>query len=154
MDTPNRLDLTQAAPASLMRRLGALLYDSLLVVGLLLFATTIITVPVDVIWGAETASELPKSGFFTLFLSLVLPLFFIRFWLRGGQTLGMRTWRLMVVRQDGLPLTPKNALIRFLAAILSLLPAGLGLFWVVFDPEKLAWHDRLSATRLIVLEKK
>jgi len=108
----NPIDLTNATPPGLMRRLGAILYDTLLVVGLLLFATTVITVPVDIIWGPDAAAEVPKSALFTLFLCLIPPLFFIRFWLKGGQTLGMRAWKLMVIRRDGLPLTLQNALIQ------------------------------------------
>jgi len=38
-------------------------------------------------------------------------------------------------------------------ALVSLLPLGLGFLWILFDPEKRAWHDRLSRTRVVVLPK-
>jgi len=153
MSAKTPIDLSNAVSPSLMRRLGAILYDTLLVAGLLLFASTLVTVPVDIFFGQEAAAQIPKNPLFTLFLGLVPPLFFIRFWLKGGQTLGMRTWKLMIIRQDGLPLTPRDALLRFIFATLSLVPLGIGLIWVLFDQEKLALHDRLSGTRLIILGK-
>ncbi len=153
MSSKKPVDLNNATPPSLMRRLGAIFYDTLLVVGLLLFVTTLVTVPVDILFGQEAAAAVPQSPLFTLVLCLVPPLFFVRFWLKGGQTLGMRAWKLMVIRHDGLSLTPKDAILRFLSATLSLLPFGAGLLWMLFDSKKLAWHDRLSATRLIILKK-
>jgi uncharacterized RDD family membrane protein YckC len=79
-------------------------------------------------------------------------LFFTGFWWRGGQTLGMRAWRLKVVRMDGSPLRWSDALKRHLAALLSCLTLGLGFLWVLVDSDGLAWHDRLSATRLIRID--
>jgi len=67
--------------------------------------------------------------------------------------LGMRAWKLMVIRRDGLPLTLQNALIRFAAATIALLPLGLGLIWLLVDRDRLSWQDRLSRTQLIELEK-
>ena len=84
---------------------------------------------------------------------LVILVFFCGFWLRGGQTLGMRAWRLMVVRDDGSPLTLRDALVRFASAVLSWAALGIGFLWSLFDRENLAWHDRLSGTRLVILEK-
>lgn len=66
------------------------------------------------------------------------------FWVRGGQTLGLRSWRL---RLDGGPITWMHAFKHFAGAILSWPPLGLGFLWPIFDREKLAWHDRLSGTR-------
>jgi uncharacterized RDD family membrane protein YckC len=79
--------------------------------------------------------------------------FYGGFWVRGGQTLGLRSWRLRLVRLDGGPITLVHAFKRFVGAILSWLCLGLGFLWVIFDRDKLAWHDRLSGTRLICLPK-
>ncbi len=66
----------------------------------------------------------------------------------------MRSWRLRVVREDGSPLKWTDALKRLLYALLSWLPLGLGYLWILVDNDKLAWHDRLSGTRLVLLAKR
>jgi uncharacterized RDD family membrane protein YckC len=131
------------ARPGLIRRLGAIFYDLLLLIALLAVATTLITLPFG----------MPEAGYLLAFQWLlfeIIPLlFFTGFWWRGGQTLGMRAWRLKVVRMDGDPLSWGDALKRHLAAILSCLTLGLGFLWIVVDREGLAWHDRLSGTKLI-----
>ena len=74
-------------------------------------------------------------------------------WRRGGQTLGMRPWRLQVVSTEpGLP-TWKALWLRYAMATLSLLLGGLGFWWAWVDREKLTWHDRVSGTRMVRLPK-
>ncbi|MCG7873535.1 MAG: RDD family protein [Candidatus Thiodiazotropha lotti] len=137
-------DLTEAVAPGLLRRLGAIFYDSLLLTALVFVATAVVTLP----FGYPTGNWLL---FFQIFLFEIIPLaFFCWFWLRGGQTLGMRAWRLKLVSMEGLPVDWEQALKRHFAAILSLLVFGFGFFWVVFDSDNLAWHDRLSGTRLIL----
>jgi uncharacterized RDD family membrane protein YckC len=89
-----------------------------------------------------------------LYLLLIAFAFFGWFWVHGGQTLGMRAWRLRLVSADGGPVSWKQAAIRFAAALLSWSCLGLGFFWALIDREKRAWHDRLSGTRLILLPKR
>jgi uncharacterized RDD family membrane protein YckC len=81
-------------------------------------------------------------------------LFFIWFWTHGGQTLGMRAWRLKVVGVDGGPIGWRAAVVRCFGAILSWSALGLGYLWILVDREKLAWHDRMSATRLSLIPKR
>jgi uncharacterized RDD family membrane protein YckC len=135
------------SPISLLRRLGAICYDLLLLFALMLVATSLITLPFG----------MPEGGMLLVFqwcLFEFIPLiFFTGFWHRGGQTLGMRAWRVKVVRADGAPLSWGDALKRHLAGLLSCVPLGLGFLWAAIDPEGLAWHDRLSGTRLILTEK-
>jgi uncharacterized RDD family membrane protein YckC len=137
--------VSMGATPGLLRRLAAIFYDLLLLLALLAVATTLITLPLG----------MPEGGYlfaFQLFLFEIIPLlFFAGFWWRGGQTLGMRAWRLKVVRMDGSPVSWGDALKRHLAALLSCLTLGLGFLWVVVDPDGLAWHDRMSGTRLIRL---
>ncbi|MCW4454260.1 RDD family protein [Flavobacterium sp. MXW15] len=74
-------------------------------------------------------------------------------WRRGGQTLGMRPWRLRLTGTgDG---APSWAALwkRYLMGTLSLLCGGLGFWWALFDRERLTLHDRLSRTRLVRLPK-
>jgi uncharacterized RDD family membrane protein YckC len=66
----------------------------------------------------------------------------------------MASWRLRVEREDGALLTWGDTVKRLAAALLSWLPLGLGYFWILFDREGRAWHDRLSRTRVVVLPKR
>ena len=74
-------------------------------------------------------------------------------WRRGGQTLGMRPWRLKVLRADGQPAGTKALLLRFAVATLSLAAGGLGFLWTFVDRERRAWHDLASGTVLVRLER-
>lgn len=139
--------LDQPRPAGLLRRLGAMLYDGLLLVAIFMLAGLLaLTV---------TGGEAVPSGsfWFQAYLLLIAMLFLCGFWINGGQTLGLRSWRLRVESADGGPVDARQALLRFAAAFLALAPAGLGLFWLVIDPERRAWHDRLSGTRVVLLPK-
>jgi uncharacterized RDD family membrane protein YckC len=75
-------------------------------------------------------------------------LFYTWFWTHGGQTLGMRAWRIRVHRDDGAPLRWRDALLRFGAAWLAVLPVGWGYWSSLFDAEKRCWHDRITRTRV------
>jgi uncharacterized RDD family membrane protein YckC len=134
-------------PAGLLRRLISAVYDLLLVIGVLMIATLGMVV--------ATGGEAIPSGTVAYQLSvlLILFLFFGGFWVYGGQTLGMRAWRLRVETQNGQPLDWTQAVGRFAAAFLAWLPLGIGIVWLIFDPQKLAWHDRLSGTRVVLLPK-
>jgi uncharacterized RDD family membrane protein YckC len=132
-------------PAGILRRFGALLYDSLLLGGVLFVASALVLI----LNGGQ-----PIQGtnlFYSVYMLLAGFLFFAWFWLHGGQTLGLRVWGLRLVRSDGGPLTPRHALLRYLGALLSWAVFGLGFLWVLADQERLTWHDRLSGTRIIAL---
>jgi len=70
-------------------------------------------------------------------------------WRRGGQTLGMRPWRLRVVAADGGAARWRAVWLRYAVGTVSLLAAGFGFWWAWFDRERLTWHDRASGTRLV-----
>ncbi|MEQ1581614.1 MAG: RDD family protein [Steroidobacteraceae bacterium] len=143
-----------AAPAAgLLRRLGAMVYDALLVIAILMVAT-VLFLPFT---GGEAVS-LEVAGpvlfyFYRVWLVVLIVGFFGLFWTRRGQTLGMAAWRLRLVRDDGRKFTWADALKRLAAACLSWLPVGLGFLWMLVDDNRLAWHDRLTHTR-VVLEPK
>lgn len=86
-------------------------------------------------------------------LLLVTVAFFGVFWTRRGQTLGMASWRLRIEREDGGALTWGDTVRRLAAAVLSWLPFGLGYLWILIDPQRRAWHDRLSGTRILVMPR-
>lgn len=86
---------------------------------------------------------------------LLLPtaLYFVLSWTRGGQTIGMRAWRLRVVSIDATRLSGTRATARFLMGLVSVLPAGLGFWWMLIDPQGRTWHDRVAHTRVIRISK-
>jgi len=72
--------------------------------------------------------------------------YFIVSWVRGGQTLGMRAWRLRVVRDDGGPLAWPQALLRLAVGCVSLAALGAGFWWALIDAQRRTWHDRAAGT--------
>jgi len=135
----------RASPAGFLRRLGAACYDALLLLAVWFFATALL-LPLN-------GGEAFRSGqwWFPLYLLAISFLFYGWFWTHGGQTLGLKAWRLKLCSSSGRAIGWKQAAIRFCAAALSWACFGLGFMWCLFDPEALAWHDRLSGTRLLHL---
>ena len=131
-------------PCSLLRRIGAMLYDALLMLALL-FLTTIPFIAMRGGEPVEAGSNLP----YQITLAVIIFAFFVGFWSRSGRTLGMQSWGLRAETSDGQIPSVGQASIRFFASILSWLPVGLGFLWQLWDKEKLTWHDRLSGTRLM-----
>jgi uncharacterized RDD family membrane protein YckC len=135
-------------PCSLLRRLGAIVYDALLLLALLFIAT----IPVLIInHGHPVAAADPLYQGYLLLVSF---LFFGWFWTHGGQTLGMRAWRVRVQNKDGKSITWLQALLRFLAALVSWAALGLGFLWSLLDRDRQTWHDRFSESVLVVLPKR
>ena len=134
-------------PCGLLRRLAAIFYDSLLLGALWMGATF----PLLFLTHGEAIH--PGNPAYTAYLLVIGWAFFGWFWTRGGQTLGMRAWRIEVRTPDGRPIGWRMATRRYAAAVLSWLALGLGFLWQWIDRDGLAWHDRLSGTRLIVLPK-
>ena len=126
----------------LPRRLAALVYDSLLLFSLLFVATA----PVLFLTGGEAVG--PNQPAFTGYLLAVSYVYLGWCWTRGGQTLGMRAWRMRVRTRDGRPLGWRSSLARFAAALVSIGAAGAGLLWAAFDRDGMSLHDRLSGTAL------
>ena len=139
-------------PAGLLRRFGALLYDLLLLAAVLMVVTAMF-LPFTGGEAITSAGNAPLEWAYRAVLLGAIVLFFGAFWTRRGQTLGMAAWRLRVEREDGGRLTWGDTLRRLAAAIVSWLPAGLGFIWILVDPQRRAWHDRLSHTRVIVVPR-
>lgn len=131
------------------RRFAALLYDSLLVAALLALYASL------AVWmhgGALTRDT--AGGWWYLYCAgelAVIGGYCVLNWVRSGQTLGMRAWRLRAVDAAGKPLTVAPAVLRFVWAVIAWTPAALGVLWLYLDPEHLALHDRMSRTRMVHL---
>ena len=142
-------------PASLTRRLGAILYDSLLLVATLAAATALALLLCVIVLGAEAVeaqNPLVGNPLFAAYLFGVCFLFYGWFWTHGGQTLGMRAWKIRVQQRDGTAINWLQAIERFMMAIVSWLAAGFGFWWMLVDREKMTWHDRFSDTVLLRVE--
>ena len=133
--------------SGLLRRLGAILYDTLLVVALLFLAT----VPFVILRAGEAVDPYTLAHQATLFL--VAYLFFVGFWMRTGSTLGMLAWGLRVEADRQQTPNLAQATLRFFGAVLSWAAGGLGLLWQLWDRDRLTWHDRISGTRLVYYPK-
>jgi len=142
------IDVGQASSPGLLRRLACMLYDSLVLMAL---AVVVVTIAVALKRGPITSA----SGYWRPMLQLTMVLvalaFYLWFWTHGGQTLGMKAWRLVLVTDRGAIPGYGRAALRVAASLLSWLPLGLGYLWVLVDRDHLAWHDRLSGTRLVLL---
>ncbi len=135
------------APANLRHRLGAIFYDALLIFSLLFVVTGILVI-------LNKGEAIPTTHWlFRLFLLATCFMYFGWFWTHGGQTLGMRSWRLLVSNDQGQPISWWLAFVRFNTAILSWGVSGLGFLWCLFDGEQRCWHDILSGTQLYRLPK-
>lgn len=144
-----RPDLERAAAPGLWRRLAAMFYDSWLIVGLWFFGATVDYAVRTAVGLDAMASRVPLQ----VYLVICPVLFFGWFWTHGGQSLGMRAWRLKLVAADGGPVDWRMALLRVAGACVSAAALGLGYLWILVDPANLAWHDRLSHTRLVVVKR-
>ncbi|HET8730705.1 MAG TPA: RDD family protein [Moraxellaceae bacterium] len=164
-----------AEPAGMLVRLFCLTYDGLLLVALWM-VTGALLVPLGTPAAAARQHQIalvsPAFQNFVLTPSLVAVtwLFYGYFWTRAGQTLGMQTWRLRVLRADGSRLRWTDAITRCAAACLFPLVCGLmsrlafqtpsafllsislgflgNYLWMMWNPRHLTWHDQLSATQV------
>ena len=83
------------------------------------------------------------------FLVGVLGVYFVWQWMRGGQTLAMKAWRLRVVRADGTRLALRQALLRYVVALAGTLLVGVTFLWALVDREGAFLHDRIAGTRVV-----
>lgn len=148
----------KSVPAGLLRRLLAILYDSLLLLGVAFAYGVIITIIRVSIMGedAEGFIELPVILHLAswLVLWLLLAGYYVLCWTKRGQTLGMKTWRLKLETNDGRYIDQHEAWLRCVLALVSAAPLGLGYFWCLFNKQKGCWHDAWTNTRVIVEPKK
>ncbi len=145
------IDISNYLMPGFFRRCAAILYDMLVVCGVLIFAAALVVIPLGAIFGIEIRTG---NVLYQAYLTAVIFVFFAWFWVHGGQTPGMRAWRIRLIREDGADIRWRDALIRFLGAIAAWIPCGLGFIWLLVDRNKLTWYDRLSRTRPVMLERR
>lgn len=138
--------------AGVLRRLGAMVYDLLLLIACMMVVTALF-LPLT---GGEAITSDRYGAWeyaYQALLLVIVVVFFGLFWTRRGQTLGMLAWRLRIEREDGGLLRWTDVLKRLAAAAVSLSLVLLGYFWIWIDRDRLAWPDRWTHTRVVVLPK-
>lgn len=146
-------DYSQFPNANLWRRLAAMGYDIFLLTGLS-FAFGICALMLRSAIFSSPQSELEQPGIiFQLSWLILLVGFYLYFWRKGGQTLGMRAWQLKLVTDANENINFYQGILRCALASLSFAALGLGYLWCLVDTKNLTVHDRLSRTRVIVIPK-
>ena len=140
-----------------MRRLAALLYDGFLVAAIWMvlgFALQLFVGPDtnQLVDGRVQTNPVLDNILFVLMVASCAG-FYVYFWTRSGQTLGMIAWCIKVVNLQGNPLNPIQALLRFIAAWPAFFMLGLGYLWMYLDPNGDAMHDKLSSSKVVLLPK-
>lgn len=151
---------------SLRRRLACLVYEGLILFGLLL-------VPGAIGAGLSAAGHPAAPALLGAVSVLLFGAYFVGFWSARGQTLPMQTWRIRVETADGRPPGRGRALARYVAGYVWVLPAlgasmlngwsirtmvgavALGIvgyaLLALLHPRRQFWHDALCGTRLVEL---
>jgi uncharacterized RDD family membrane protein YckC len=149
-------DMETIVSPSLPRRLAAMVYDTLLVLPMIMVAVAIATGLVFAISGNpgsdDYAATVP-SWLVQLITVVVLTLFYGHFWHKQGQTLGMQAWRIRLRTLSGEDISWYQAVLRCLAATVSLAALGAGYWWCLFDRNGRYWHDYISKTELELIPK-
>ncbi len=153
--------MTNATP-KFRRRLLSLVYEFFLLLAVLMIAGFVFHL---IIRDTEAAYFMPLFQFYLL---IVMGTYFVWFWTHGGQTLAMQTWKMCVVATDGNKLEMRQAIVRYLLAVTSVLLFAVvgvllfgvvgvlffsvGFLWAIFDRDRQFLHDRLAGTRVVIVE--
>lgn len=156
--TRPEVSVSSSRPPSLLGwRMLSLLYDLFPALALWMFLGSLFVIAFTITGHAARENIVPFSGWqWALWAScwLVTGVYATFSWRRGGQTLGMRPWRIAVVAVGGGRVSTRALWLRYTVGTLSLLLCGAGLWWAWLDRERLAWHDRASGTRIVRLPRR
>lgn len=138
------LDIQQP---SLLRRFAIINYDTLLLMAVSI-AYGLVYIGINKII-TQSEADNAKGLLFQVGWLLSIFAFFCYFWMRGGQTTGMRAWRVQIVSVDGTAPSLSQCIVRFLLAAL-----GWAFFFTCFfHPQQQMLHDCWSNTQLILVDK-
>lgn len=132
----------QYLPATLRRRFGAIAYDYVILIAVLLVATAF--------WTAAGVTE--RHAYYPAYVAFCYLTVFLYFgwcWTHGGQTVGMKVWKIQLASTRPAEFSWIRAAARIGIAALSFALLGAGFLWALWDKDKMTWHDRLSDARLV-----
>lgn len=89
----------------------------------------------------------------TVLLTLIVIGYYTFFWTLVGFTPGKALLGLKVVRKDGAKISFGRSLLRFFSYWISAIPLFLGFFWVLWDPKRQGWHDKIAGTQVLYIPK-
>lgn len=137
---------TEPVAAGFFRRIGAAAYDVLALFAIFMFAAFVSL--------AFSQGQAVPAGnpWFRVFLLLLAFGYVAGSWIRGGQTMGGKAWKIKVEISDGAPIDGWTAAARFGACLLSWAVVGLGFAWILVDRDRKAWHDRICDTRVVRID--
>ncbi|KWF31295.1 RDD family protein [Burkholderia pseudomultivorans] len=158
-----------ALAPSIRRRLAALLYEGVLLFGVVFFAGLAFGLAM------QQRNGLVHHNLLAAWIALVVGAYFVWFWTHGGQTLPMKTWRLRLEASSGRPLSAPHALVRYALGWLWFLPPlalhpllglsvpatlALAAAWIVvwagaarLHADRQFPHDRLARTRVVAIPR-
>lgn len=120
-----------------------MLYDAVILLGVLIFASAV----------ALPFGDVNKVAFqdlwFTIWLFFAGFVYYGSCWRYGAMTVGMRAWKILLISNDEKVVSWPKCLIRYLIALISLALFGIGFFWALADSKNRAWHDLASKSVLI-----
>lgn len=156
-----------AAVPSVRRRLAAMLYEAVLLFGIVFFAGLAFAL------ATQQRNGLVHHNLLAAWIALVVGAYFVWFWTHGGQTLPMKTWRLRLEAANGRPLSAGHAIVRYALGWLWFLPPlalhpllglsvpvtlALAAAWIVvwagaarLHADRQFPHDRLARTRIVAM---
>jgi len=135
---------TAAQLPSLRRRVASMLYESLLLLGVLSVSFMLPHLALGM------GFDIVLPGWVLLgHVFIVLGAYFLWYWIHGGQTLAMQTWNIRLTTPSGAQPSPARLALRYVLAWPSLLYFGTGVLWAFFDRDRQFLHDRLAGTRLV-----
>jgi uncharacterized RDD family membrane protein YckC len=142
------LPTADVKPVPLWRRFAGMLYDLFPLIGLWIVATILWVLVFHDVYDPRHPDPLLRM-LLSLWLLAVTAAYFVVSWMRVGATIGMRAWKLRLVRDDGTRVGLRIAILRFLLATVSLVMLGCGFWYAWCDAERRAWHDRVCRTRMM-----
>ena len=144
--------LSNVQPPSFMRVLAAIVYDLLILFLGIYMITGFVLVSIYQMTTGQDAIPASES-WLPLFLQLVALSYYVFSWKRGGQTIGMKAWRIYLVPDHHQKLIFQELIIRFFIAQVSAIAFGAGYLMRFFHPQKRFLHDLLSHTHLVYRPK-
>ncbi|MBZ0093127.1 MAG: RDD family protein [Sulfuricellaceae bacterium] len=137
---------SSSAPG-LLRPLLSMCYDGLLLLAVLFIASFLFVV------FTHTIQSPAIRPLFQIYILTVAAAYFLWFWLHGGQTLPMKTWKIKLLDLDGRPISLKRGIVRFLIATIGIGLLGLGILWALVDRDRQFLHDRLTGSKLVLADE-
>jgi len=143
--------MTHPQQAPSLIKLGAcLLYESLVIIAIAFIGAATFVV----LFGDATQGI--KRLLLQCFIWALIGVYFVLSWVKRGQTLSMRSWKLLLIRQTQSAestalINLHTAILRYLLATIGLCVFGLGFFWCLIDKDGLFLHDRLLHCKIILL---